>query len=100
MQNYTLSSVCLSRCFFILSVSLSFSEVTSGLSTAGSSCHRELHVINFDLEVEGVEREMQATLQWIAASELGIPALSYRKKLQHTHTKVTMALSKIYKVAF
>ncbi|KAK3570266.1 hypothetical protein QTP86_017112 [Hemibagrus guttatus] len=64
-------------------------EVTSGLSTAGSSCHRELQVMNFDLEMEGVDREMQATLQWIAASELGIPALYYRKTLQHTHTNVT-----------
>ncbi|XP_053479346.1 A-kinase anchor protein SPHKAP isoform X2 [Ictalurus furcatus] len=62
-------------------------EVTSGLSTAGSSCHRELQVMNFDLEVEGVDREMRATLQWIAASELGIPALYYRKTLQHKHTK-------------
>ncbi|XP_060733605.1 A-kinase anchor protein SPHKAP [Tachysurus vachellii] len=62
-------------------------EVTSGLSTAGSSCHRELQVMNFDLEVDGVDREMQATLQWIAASELGIPALYYRKTLQHTHIK-------------
>ncbi|MCI4379339.1 hypothetical protein PGIGA_G00227040 [Pangasianodon gigas] len=62
-------------------------EVTSGLSTAGSSCHRELQVMNFDLEVEGVDREMRATLQWIAASELGIPALYYRKTLQQTHTK-------------
>ncbi|XP_026996091.1 A-kinase anchor protein SPHKAP isoform X2 [Tachysurus fulvidraco] len=62
-------------------------EVTSGLSTAGSSCHRELQVMNFDLEVDGVDREMQTTLQWIAASELGIPALYYRKTLQHTHIK-------------
>ncbi|MCJ8733454.1 hypothetical protein PDJAM_G00223740 [Pangasius djambal] len=68
-------------------------EVTSGLSTAGSSCHRELQVMNFDLEVEGVDREMRATLQWIAASELGIPALYYRKTLQQTHTKVTLALT-------
>ncbi|KAI5098300.1 A-kinase anchor protein SPHKAP isoform X1 [Silurus meridionalis] len=62
-------------------------EVTSGLSTAGSSCHRELQVMNFDLEVEDMDREMRATLQWIAASELGIPALYYRKTLQHTYTK-------------
>ncbi|GAA6106608.1 A-kinase anchor protein SPHKAP isoform X2 [Tachysurus ichikawai] len=62
-------------------------EVTSGLSTAGSSCHRELQVMNIDLEVDGVDIEMQATLQWIAASELGIPALYYRKTLQHMHIK-------------
>ncbi|KAM9480932.1 A-kinase anchor protein SPHKAP [Clarias gariepinus] len=62
-------------------------EVTSGLSTAGSSCHRELQVMNFDLEVESVNREMRVTLQWIAASELGIPAVYYRKIPQHTNTK-------------
>ncbi|TSR87303.1 A-kinase anchor protein SPHKAP [Bagarius yarrelli] len=63
-------------------------EVTSGLSTAGSSCHRELQVMNLDLEVESGDREMHTTLQWIAASELGISALYYRKTLQHTHPKV------------
>lgn len=49
--------------------------------------------MNFDLEVEGEDREMRATLQWIAASELGIPALYYRKTLQHTHSKVTLVLT-------
>ncbi|KAK1785196.1 hypothetical protein P4O66_018610 [Electrophorus voltai] len=58
-------------------------EVTSGLSTAGSSCQRELLVVNFDLEKECVDEELRAALQWIAASELGIPVLYYRKQ-EHT----------------
>lgn len=49
--------------------------------------------MNIDLEVDGVDIEMQATLQWIAASELGIPALYYRKTLQHMHIKVTQILT-------
>ncbi|XP_062860529.1 A-kinase anchor protein SPHKAP [Trichomycterus rosablanca] len=62
-------------------------EVTSGLSTAGSSCHRELQVMNFDLEFEDADRELMAALQWIAASELSVPALNYRTTQQNTHTK-------------
>ncbi|XP_026870268.2 A-kinase anchor protein SPHKAP isoform X2 [Electrophorus electricus] len=58
-------------------------EITSGLSTAGSSCQRELLVVNFDLEKECVDEELRAALQWIAASELGIPVLYYRKQ-EHT----------------
>nr|XP_055029442.1 A-kinase anchor protein SPHKAP isoform X3 [Misgurnus anguillicaudatus] len=63
-------------------------EVTSGLSTAGSSCQRELLVVNFDVEPECVNGELRAALQWIAASELGVPALYFKKTQEHNLTKV------------
>ncbi|XP_050990628.1 A-kinase anchor protein SPHKAP isoform X3 [Labeo rohita] len=62
-------------------------EVTSGLSTAGSSCQRELLVLNFDLDSECVDGELRAALQWIAASELGVPALYFRRTQEHNLTK-------------
>ncbi|XP_036441610.1 LOW QUALITY PROTEIN: A-kinase anchor protein SPHKAP [Colossoma macropomum] len=62
-------------------------EVTSGLSTAGSSCQRELLVVNFDLGVDSVDVELRAALQWIAASELGVPALYFRKTQEHSLAK-------------
>uniref|UniRef100_A0A4W4FNE4 SPHK1 interactor, AKAP domain containing n=1 Tax=Electrophorus electricus TaxID=8005 RepID=A0A4W4FNE4_ELEEL len=65
-------------------------RITSGLSTAGSSCQRELLVVNFDLEKECVDEELRAALQWIAASELGIPVLYYRKQ-EHTLRVVHLA---------
>uniref|UniRef100_A0A3B4DZB3 SPHK1 interactor, AKAP domain containing n=1 Tax=Pygocentrus nattereri TaxID=42514 RepID=A0A3B4DZB3_PYGNA len=70
-----------------LSLSLSLSEVTSGLSTAGSSCQRELLVVNFDLGVDSVDVELREALQWIAASELGVPALYFRKTQEHNLAK-------------
>ncbi|KAI7802439.1 putative A-kinase anchor protein SPHKAP [Triplophysa rosa] len=62
-------------------------EVTSGLSTAASSCQRELLVVNCDLESECVDVELRAALQWIAASELGVPALYFNKTQEHNLTK-------------
>ncbi|XP_037395856.1 A-kinase anchor protein SPHKAP isoform X2 [Pygocentrus nattereri] len=62
-------------------------EVTSGLSTAGSSCQRELLVVNFDLGVDSVDVELREALQWIAASELGVPALYFRKTQEHNLAK-------------
>ncbi|XP_066136273.1 A-kinase anchor protein SPHKAP isoform X1 [Saccopteryx bilineata] len=38
-----------------------------------------LLVINFDLEPECPDAELRATLQWIAASELGIPTIYFKK---------------------
>lgn len=65
-----------------------FAEVTSGLSTAGSSCQRELLVVNYDLESGCVDVELRAALQWIAASELGVPALFFNKSQEHNLMKV------------
>ncbi|XP_058520281.1 A-kinase anchor protein SPHKAP [Ochotona princeps] len=46
----------------------------------GTSSHqRSLLVINFDLEPERPDAELRATLQWIAASELGIPTIYFKK---------------------
>ncbi|XP_035241643.1 A-kinase anchor protein SPHKAP isoform X2 [Anguilla anguilla] len=54
-------------------------EGISGLSVGGSSSHRELLVVNCDLEPEGVDSELRATLQWIAASQLGMPVVYFRR---------------------
>ncbi|XP_066565762.1 A-kinase anchor protein SPHKAP isoform X2 [Amia ocellicauda] len=54
-------------------------EMTSGLSIGASSSHRELLVMNFDLEPDCVDSELRVTLQWIAASELGVPTIYFRK---------------------
>ncbi|XP_058608055.1 A-kinase anchor protein SPHKAP isoform X3 [Onychostoma macrolepis] len=77
-------------------------EVTSGLSTAGSSCQRELLVLNFDMDSECVDGELRAALQWIAASELGVPALYFRKTQEHNlakfHRVVQLAGQKAWRV--
>lgn len=62
------------------------------MSTAGSSCQRELLVLNFDLEPECVDGELRAVLQWIAASELGVPALYFRKTQENNLAKVRFQL--------
>ncbi|XP_048838299.1 A-kinase anchor protein SPHKAP isoform X3 [Brienomyrus brachyistius] len=54
-------------------------EGTSGHSIGGSSSHREMLVMNFDLEPDFMDSEMQAALQWIAASELGIATIYFKK---------------------
>uniref|UniRef100_A0A3Q0RWW9 SPHK1 interactor, AKAP domain containing n=1 Tax=Amphilophus citrinellus TaxID=61819 RepID=A0A3Q0RWW9_AMPCI len=60
----------------------SFSDVPSQSTviTAGDgSSVGELLVVNCDLEPECVDLELRVALQWIAASELGLPALYFRK---------------------
>ncbi|XP_051253089.1 A-kinase anchor protein SPHKAP isoform X4 [Dicentrarchus labrax] len=53
---------------------------TNSVRTAGSSSNlRVLLVVNCDLEPECVDSELRVALQWIAASELGLPALYFRK---------------------
>ncbi|XP_045054472.2 A-kinase anchor protein SPHKAP isoform X2 [Desmodus rotundus] len=65
-------------------------EILKGQSEKGEECvpgapvgaagHQgSLLVINFDLEPECPDAELRATLQWIAASELGIPTLYFKK---------------------
>ncbi|XP_075717393.1 A-kinase anchor protein SPHKAP isoform X2 [Rhinoderma darwinii] len=53
-------------------------ECTSGLSVGTVSCQHEVSVLNIDLD-SGTDCEFRITLQWIAASELGIPAVYFRK---------------------
>ncbi|KAM9358771.1 A-kinase anchor protein SPHKAP [Symphorus nematophorus] len=53
---------------------------SSSARTAGASSNlRVLLVVNCDVEPECVDSELRVALQWIAASELGLPALYFRK---------------------
>ncbi|XP_062275587.1 A-kinase anchor protein SPHKAP [Scomber scombrus] len=53
---------------------------SSSARTASSSGNLgELLVVNCDLEAESVDSELRVALQWIAASELGLPTLYFRK---------------------
>ncbi|XP_069474085.1 A-kinase anchor protein SPHKAP [Ambystoma mexicanum] len=52
---------------------------TSGLSVETASCHKDLLLINYDIEPDWGDAELRTTLQWIAASELGIPTIYFRK---------------------
>ncbi|KAI1893819.1 hypothetical protein AGOR_G00127600 [Albula goreensis] len=62
-------------------------EGISGLSVGGSSSHRELLVVNFDLDPEGVDSELRAALQWIAASQLGVPTIYFRRSQERQMEK-------------
>ncbi|KAJ8368142.1 hypothetical protein SKAU_G00081700 [Synaphobranchus kaupii] len=62
-------------------------EGISGLSVGGSSSHRELLVVNFDLDPEGVDSELRVTLQWIAASQLGVPTVYFRRSQERLMEK-------------
>ncbi|XP_057359463.1 A-kinase anchor protein SPHKAP isoform X3 [Manis pentadactyla] len=50
-----------------------------GVPAGAASCQGSLLVINFDLEPACPDTELRATLQWIAASELGIPTIYFKK---------------------
>lgn len=65
-----------------------YSECTAGLSVETSSKQKDLLVINFDLEPECPDVELRATLQWIAASELGIPIIYFKKSQENRIEKV------------
>ncbi|XP_056420506.1 A-kinase anchor protein SPHKAP [Hyla sarda] len=54
-------------------------ECTSGLSVGTVSCQREVSVLNIDLDSDCSDCELRITLQWLAASELGIPTVYFRK---------------------
>lgn len=49
-------------------------------------------MINFDLEPECPDAELRATLQWIAASELGIPIIYFKKSQENRIEKVWLSL--------
>nr|XP_048315102.1 A-kinase anchor protein SPHKAP isoform X2 [Myodes glareolus] len=61
----------------------SIKELASGLPGRAASPQRSLLVINFDLEPECPDAELRATLQWIAASELGIPTIYFKKSQEN-----------------
>nr|XP_046244659.1 A-kinase anchor protein SPHKAP isoform X2 [Scatophagus argus] len=54
-------------------------ESNSVRTAGGSGDLRMLLVVNCDFEPECVDSELRIALQWIAASELGLPALCFRK---------------------
>ncbi|NXU42033.1 SPKAP protein, partial [Drymodes brunneopygia] len=58
-------------------------ESTSELSVGTANCQKDLLVINFDLEPDCPDVELRATLQWIAASELGIPTIYFKKSQEN-----------------
>lgn len=45
-------------------------------------------MLNFDMDSECADGELRAALQWIAASELGVPALYFRKTQERNLAKV------------
>lgn len=64
---------------------------SSSARTAGDRSIRELLVVNCDLEPECMDLELRVALQWIAASELGLPALYFRKSKEKRVAKVGKA---------
>ncbi|XP_028977614.2 A-kinase anchor protein SPHKAP isoform X2 [Esox lucius] len=62
-------------------------EGISVRSVEGSSSEKELLVVNCDLEPESVDSEVRLALQWIAASELGLPAVYFRKSKDRRTSK-------------
>ncbi|XP_019512651.1 PREDICTED: A-kinase anchor protein SPHKAP isoform X3 [Hipposideros armiger] len=58
-------------------------EFASGAPAGAASRQGSLLVINFDLEPERPDAELRAMLQWIAASELGIPTIYFKKSQEN-----------------
>ncbi|NXR06128.1 SPKAP protein, partial [Semnornis frantzii] len=58
-------------------------ESTSELSVGTANCQKDLLLINFDMEPDSPDVELRATLQWIAASELGIPTIYFKKSQEN-----------------
>ncbi|KAH0624030.1 hypothetical protein JD844_007321 [Phrynosoma platyrhinos] len=58
-------------------------ECTSAMCVGTASGQKDLLVINFDLEPECPDAELRATLQWMAASELGIPTIYFKKSQEN-----------------
>uniref|UniRef100_A0A8D3BER8 SPHK1 interactor, AKAP domain containing n=1 Tax=Scophthalmus maximus TaxID=52904 RepID=A0A8D3BER8_SCOMX len=84
---------------------VAFDLAASGSAkTAGSGGNlRELLVVNCDLEAECVDSELRVALQWIAASELGLPALYFMKSKEKRVAKfqrvVQLVSQKAWRVA-
>uniref|UniRef100_A0A3Q3WHZ3 A-kinase anchor 110kDa C-terminal domain-containing protein n=1 Tax=Mola mola TaxID=94237 RepID=A0A3Q3WHZ3_MOLML len=56
-------------------------------TTGSSSDFRVLLVVNCNLEPECVDSELRVALQWIAASELGLPAVYFRRSKEKSVAK-------------
>lgn len=70
------------------SVIFIISEISSASAASISSNLRELLLVNCDLEQESVDSELRMTLQWIAASELGLSVVYFRKSQEVNFSKV------------
>lgn len=68
------------------------SEHASATPVGTARRQGSLLVINFDLEPECPDTELRATLQWIAASELGIPTIYFKKSQENRIEKVPRSL--------
>ncbi|XP_074047314.1 A-kinase anchor protein SPHKAP isoform X2 [Macrotis lagotis] len=75
-------------------------ECTSKLSVGTASCQRNLLVINFDLEPECPDAELRATLQWIAASELGISTIYFKKSQENRIEKFLDVVQLVHQKAW
>lgn len=70
------------------------SESSSVRKAGGGGCHvRELLVINCDLEADCMDSEVTLALEWIAASELGLQALYFKKSKEKRVAKVLVCSS-------
>ncbi|KAK7883328.1 hypothetical protein WMY93_029502 [Mugilogobius chulae] len=63
------------------------SEVRVLKSAGSSSSPRELQVLNCDLDSDCRDWELRVALQWIAASELGLSALYFRRSKERREAK-------------
>ncbi|XP_019950805.1 A-kinase anchor protein SPHKAP isoform X2 [Paralichthys olivaceus] len=75
----------------------------SAKAASGSGNLREMLVVNCDLEADCVDSELRVALQWIAASELGLPALYFMKSKEKRVAKfqrvVHLMCQKAWRVA-
>ncbi|KAF6720862.1 A-kinase anchor protein SPHKAP [Oryzias melastigma] len=62
-------------------------EISSANAAGISSNLRELLLVNCDFEQECVDSELRVTLQWIAASELGLSVVYFRKSKEVNFSK-------------
>ncbi|XP_068136632.1 A-kinase anchor protein SPHKAP isoform X3 [Hyperolius riggenbachi] len=69
-------------------------ECTSGLSVGTASCHREVSVLNIGLDSDSFDFELRTTLQWIAASELGVPTVYFRNS-QESRIQKFLAVTRL-----
>ncbi|XP_066883173.1 A-kinase anchor protein SPHKAP isoform X3 [Kogia breviceps] len=75
-------------------------ERASGMPVGKASCQGSLLVINFDLEPECPDTELRATLQWIAASELGIPTIYFKKSQENRIEKFLDVVQLVHQKAW
>uniref|UniRef100_A0A8C9BSN9 SPHK1 interactor, AKAP domain containing n=1 Tax=Phocoena sinus TaxID=42100 RepID=A0A8C9BSN9_PHOSS len=75
-------------------------ERASGMPVGKASRPGSLLVINFDLEPECPDTELRATLQWIAASELGIPTIYFKKSQENRIEKFLDVVQLVHQKAW